>query len=87
MYKLCVILISEKGGSTVDLIEFLEAKKREKNLTTLGLSREIGVSQAMLYFVLNKKRRAGVITMRKIAKYYDMDIETVVKLNDNIKQT
>ena len=70
----------------MDLIYYLELKKSSEKITTYELAKEIGISPTMLYWVLNGKRKAGVKTMRNIAKYYNLDIEKVVQMNDNIKQ-
>lgn len=85
MYKQYATMVHRKGGYKVDLIEFLEFKKRTMNLSTLGLSDELGFKGGMLYFILKKQRRAGVKSMRRIANYFDLDIKEVVRMNDRIK--
>lgn len=69
----------------MDLIKYLKADKLKRKLTFREMSDELEVSASMLYFVMNGKSKAGVKTMRKIAKYYNIPIESVVIMNDSIK--
>lgn len=64
------------------LKEFLREDMKSKQVSVKELAQDIGISVPHLYRIL-KGLKAGNKTLRGVAKFYDLPIEEVVKMNDN----
>lgn len=66
----------------MSLIDYIKEDMRLNKKTQEELANDLGISLSTLYNLLKKKHRPKNQTLRKIAKYYDLDIREVVIMND-----
>ena len=64
------------------LKEFLKEDMKSKRVSVKELAHDIGISTPHLYRIL-KGLKAGNKTLWGVAKFYDLPIEEVVRMNDN----
>lgn len=75
-----VLIDNTKYGDGMRVEIMLREKRKEKNMSLRELSRTCGVSISHLSDIETNKSSATIITLVKIAKALDTDIESLIKI-------